>query len=230
MLFYNIFDIINFYQNENSKTRTTEFMIFLYQVDRLKVMFIFCTYFADLYKWELFIIATKDKNKRDARKFIRDKKRLEIITAILLFMIVAISLTLIGFRIGLPNWEHIKVIKDAQVYFIITIFSLFLIGYAFMLVILRKQMKKAYPNFYEREKDKIYLATISIVVCIAARVGFNIATLSISVQDALGESMLNNTWFWPVYSFTLDLFTSVLPLTSTVYSLMYMFSHKKNIM
>ncbi|TNV79101.1 hypothetical protein FGO68_gene7936 [Halteria grandinella] len=91
-------------------------------------------------------------------------------------------------------------------------------------------MKRTYPKFYQRERDRILLATLSIIVSITARIGFNIAGGFDSVQNALGESFLNNTWFYPMYELILELLSSIFPIASTIYSLMYMVMHKKNIL
>jgi hypothetical protein len=70
---------------------------------------------------------------------------------------------------------------------------------------------------------------LSIVVSITTRIGFNIANNIDAVDNDLDYSFEHNTWFYPLYELFLDLFASICPIASTIYSLMYMVTHKKNI-
>jgi hypothetical protein len=50
-----------------------------------------------------------------------------------------------------------------------------------------------------------------------------------SVDEALSNSYLNNTWLYPLFNFSFDITTSIWPIASAIYSLMYMITHQKNI-
>lgn len=46
----------------------------------------------------------------------------------------------------------------------------------------------------------------------------------------LDESFVNNTWLNPLYDFFLDIFSSIFPISSSIYSLLYMLTHRRKIM
>jgi hypothetical protein len=126
--------------------------------------------------------------------------------------------------------KEYRLITSMQGKFIISTFGLYLCIYLIVLTLLTSQMKKTYPRFYMRERGRIFLATISIIISISARMVFNFTWFLQSVQDALHHSILNNTWLYPTYQFMNMLCASFLPISSTIYSLMYMVTHKKNTM
>lgn len=51
-----------------------------------------------------------------------------------------------------------------------------------------------------------------------------------TVIEAFEYSFANNTWLYPIYYAVSDLFASLFPIGSTIYSLMYMVTHTRNMM
>ena len=49
-------------------------------------------------------------------------------------------------------------------------------------------------------------------------------------MTSLEYSDLNGTWLYPLYSFTIDIVASLLPISCTIYSLTYMVMHRRNMM
>ncbi|TNV78760.1 hypothetical protein FGO68_gene14159 [Halteria grandinella] len=232
---YSIVDIFFrlFVQEFEDMIEAYELLTCIEQVDRAKVMFIFCAFVFDIYKWCIFIIATNKQNVYNSDRFLQQKRHTQYVIAGVLAIIVITSVTLMGMLIAIGDQRgevEYEKIDHFQSYFIAASFGLFLLCYLSTLLILTRQMKRTYPKFYQRERDRILLATLSIIVSITARIGFNIAGGFDSVQNALGESFLNNTWFYPMYELILELLSSIFPIASTIYSLMYMVMHKKNIL
>ena len=58
LLIFCILDIISFKVNDDNFLNTGLGLSMMEQIDRLKVMFIYCAFVFDLYKWCIFIAAT----------------------------------------------------------------------------------------------------------------------------------------------------------------------------
>lgn len=50
------------------------------------------------------------------------------------------------------------------------------------------------------------------------------------MEEALDESEINNTWLDPIYEMCINLFGSVMPITATLLSMLYLLTHQRNIM
>jgi hypothetical protein len=123
--------------------------------------------------------------------------------------------------------EPFATIELAEFYFIVSSFGLFLIAYIVVLTLLTSRLKRFFPSFYEKEKSKIYLASLSIIVSITARIFFVILYEIDSLAKTFDDSYRENTLLWPIVQFLTAIFTSLVPIGSIIYSLMYAITHKK---
>lgn len=114
--------------------------------------------------------------------------------------------------------------------FIYSTFALFLIIYIVVLTLLIKRLKQHFPTFYLKERTQIYVASISVIVSIIARIGINVLYSFDSVIDALDESYAADTWLFPLSQLFVILFASLFPIGSVTYSLIYALTHKKRMM
>jgi hypothetical protein len=78
--------------------------------------------------------------------------------------------------------------KNADYLFIYSTFTLFLIVYIVVLTLLIKRLKQHFPAFYQKEKTQIYIASVSVIVSLVARIGINILYSFDAVNDALQDS------------------------------------------
>ena len=79
-------------------------------------------------------------------------------------------------------------IKNAESYFIVVSFALFLVAYVAVFYLLTSRLKRFYPSFFAKERSKLYLAASSIIVSIAARILFVILYDIDSLEQAFDES------------------------------------------
>ena len=119
-------------------------------------------------------------------------------------------------------------IDDAQSYFNVISFSLFLIFYCVILRQLTTRLKTYYTKFYEREGRTIWISNISIIVSIIARIFFNLIVTFDAVMDKLDESLQQGTWLYPMYHLISSMLGTILPISSIIYSLMYGITHKSS--
>jgi hypothetical protein len=82
--------------SEESYITTSYFPIKLVsQLECLKAMFMFAAFVFDIYKWCIFIIATRSYNLYNSRSFITQKKKLQWAIAILQILNLVISLSFV---------------------------------------------------------------------------------------------------------------------------------------
>jgi hypothetical protein len=82
-------------------------------------------------------------------------------------------------------------------YSTIGLFSLFLLVYILVLVVLSRRLKKYFPKFFQQEKFKIILATGAIVLAIVSRIATNIWLIN-NVEE-INNSFDDNSWLYPAY-------------------------------
>jgi hypothetical protein len=87
-----------------------------------------------------------------------------------------------------------------------------------------QSLKKTYPKFYQRERNRILRASVMIIMAILGRIVFNILIQIESISSAMNESTRDNTWLFPSYELSTRLLGTIFPLASMLYSLKYMFS------
>jgi hypothetical protein len=118
-------------------------------------------------------------------------------------------------------------IEQIEFYFIVVSFGLFFVAYSLILYVLTSRLKKFFPSFFLKERSKIYLASISILFSISARIFFVCIYEIDSLNEKFDDSFKNNTWLWPIMQFLTLIFASLVPVASIIYSLMYAITHKK---
>ena len=123
-----------------------------------------------------------------------------------------------------PTFDRIE---NAEFYFIVVSFALFLLAYLVVFYLLTSRLKRFFPSFFAAERPKLYLAASSIIVSIAARILFVILYEIDSLEQDFDESYRENTWLWPVMQFLTVMVASLMPIASIIYSLMYAITHKK---
>ncbi|TNV79342.1 hypothetical protein FGO68_gene937 [Halteria grandinella] len=79
-----------------------------------------------------------------------------------------------------------------------------------------------------RERKRILTATVGIILSILVRISLNILNQQDSIIEALDQSILDSTWLYPLYQFFFQLVASIFPITSITYSLLYMVTHRRN--
>jgi hypothetical protein len=79
---------------------------------------------------------------------------------------------------------------------ITVIFSIFLILYISIFLLLVKKLKKDFPDFYEDGKNKIYIINGIIFLSLCLRVIINI--IIITIYQELVESFNKETWLFPL--------------------------------
>ena len=97
-----------------------------------------------------------------------------------------------------------------------------MIIYTLVLIKLRRTLLTNYPQFFEREKTRIYISTLSIIISIVGRIIFIILQQFDSLRKALSDSVRDDTWNAPLFSLAVDFFTVLIPCASALYSLLYM--------
>lgn len=120
--------------------------------------------------------------------------------------------------------------KRADYLFIYSTFTLFLIVYVAVLIMLVKRLKRHFPSFYLKERKQILIASVSVIISLVARIGINILYSFDSVNDALDDSYTEDTWLFPISQLIVILLASLFPIASVIYSLMYALTHKKRMM
>ena len=123
--------------------------------------------------------------------------------------------------------ETFDKIENAEFYFIVVSFALFLVAYVAVFYLLTSRLKRFFPSFFAKERSQLYLAATSIIVSIAARILFVILYEIDSLSQDFDESYRENTWLWPVMQFLTVMVASLMPIASIIYSLMYAITHKK---
>ena len=193
-------------------------------VDQLKVMFTFCAFVFDLYKWCVFIVATSQTVKSSGEEGNEKKQRLMVRILYIVQIIIIGAFLFFFFSISLfnPISDSIKNVKLASRYFIITMFAIFLVVYTFVLVFLSRRLKKYFPKFYEKEHLKIFLTTGIIILAIVSRITVN--TWLINHLQDIEDSLNNGDWLYPGYQLITCLFATFFPLAATVVSLLYALS------
>jgi hypothetical protein len=156
---------------------------------------------------------------------------------ILLYTLVATQTLIITtsavFIIGILSTAEIDdanaLWQDAQFLFISSTFTLFLVLYTTVLIILLARLKKYYPGFYKKESKQIILVSVSIIVSIISRIVINTVYSIDEVNHALDVSFEEDTWLFPISQIISMLFASIFPIGSIIYSLMYAITHKKRL-
>ena len=113
-------------------------------------------------------------------------------------IMMVLSLTLI---IGLLSTEGGTDLNKTWLqtfrYFTITIFSSFLIVYVGTLLWLTLRLKLYFPNFYQKEKVKIFVTNGCIIIAIIARISNNFFLALF--KNEIDISYDEGTWFYPMY-------------------------------
>jgi hypothetical protein len=197
-------------------------------VDSFKVMFTFCAFVFDLYKWCIFIIATATdiSDERDLTKYRQERLRVALISV--QTIVITISLVFMTGLLVTPAFTDLnnEFISSQKIYTIVT-FSTFLLVYLSVLIILRGRLKKYFPRFYAKESQKILLSNGIIIVSIISRICANIFTFLF--QEEINDSYGKGTWFYPLYQLFSSFFASLFPLAAIIVSLMYAVNQKKRI-
>lgn len=196
-------------------------------------MFILCAFVFDLYKWCIFLLATEtciDDGISSKNKMYRSKsKMLQFVLIGVQIFVVLLSLTFSAIMLMASEESDLyNQIDDAQSYFNVISFSLFLIFYCVILRQLTTRLKTYYTKFYEREGRTIWISNISIIVSIIARIFFNLIVTFDAVMDKLDESLQQGTWLYPMYHLISSMLGTILPIASIIYSLMYGITHKSS--
>lgn len=132
-----------------------------------KVAFIFSSFIFDIYKWLVFIQSTHKESFSDA------KRRLIAGLAIVQTLNFACNGTYIGIMATLElDWDAASwaLLGDVRGYYQMGMFGSFLLVYIATLVILTRSLRARYPKFYQRERLRIWVPTVSIMCSIVARV------------------------------------------------------------
>lgn len=164
------------------------------QIDALKVMFIFCAFVFDLYKWCIFVAATSQTISVNKDLLQVRHKQLQVALVGVQSLIVATSLTFsIAIIATSPDTEKDDsstndAWQNAQFLFISSTFGIFLMVYTLVLILLISRLKRYFPHFYKKEKRQIFLASVSVMVSILARMAINIVYSIDSVDKALNLS------------------------------------------
>jgi hypothetical protein len=145
------------------------------------------------------------------------------------FLSIGACVVAMGVYHPLEDLQEWDLVHNLSTYLVIGMFGVFLILYIVVAVLVTRSLKKFYPKFYLRERTRILSATLSMIFSIVARIVFNFVQDLKSVDEALSISELNNTWLYPLFNFSFDITTSIWPIASAIYSLMYMITHQKNI-
>lgn len=110
----------------------------------------------NLYKYCLFIIA--------ARNLLSMERPVLILNAVTIAAIV-VNLESFGTLIGLlcsydyfADYAQLEVIDVWFHWLVIGMFSGFLLCYTSVFIVLQRNLKKSYPNFYQRERKRLLIA------------------------------------------------------------------------
>ncbi len=91
----------------------------------------------------------------------------------------------------------------------------FVFGTAFLVIglLLIRDLKHHYTDFYQEEKAKIIAATLILTISLYARATLDLLERTISpLKQAETESLINNTNFTPIYIFFKDMLVEVGPI------------------
>ena len=91
------------------------------------------------------------------------------------------------------NQEWFKALRG----FTVTVFSIFLIVYVFVLYILTSRLKRYFPKFYLKERPKILTSNGVIIISIVTRISVNIFIYLF--QEEMDISYGSGTWFYPIF-------------------------------
>ncbi|CDW88277.1 UNKNOWN [Stylonychia lemnae] len=167
-------------------------------IDFGKIYFFFSAIVFDVYKWVLFVLATKTYVSMKEDLYQRDKRILLISMIISQFVVLATSLGIIIAMFidpGNTNAHETQYVFTSVVYFIT------LVVYITVCYQLANRLKRFYPNFYEKEKNR----------------------------TKLSESQDNNNWYFPLHQLFVIILGSLFPIGSITYSLMNGINNKKKV-
>lgn len=221
-------DIASFYAADDDFLNTNLGTDMTEQLDRLKVMLIFCAFVFDLHKWCVFIAATTPTQVKHSVWHRRLTKGL-IVTQV---VYVALSLTLM---VGVMATASVSITPsdsntkwmNVQYLFISATFGSFLIAYSLAFLLLISRLRRHFPAFYKNERTKLFIASTSIVISIIARMAINAVYSVESINTELDQSFKQGTWLFPLVNFLSMVVASLFPIGSIIYSLMYAITHKK---
>ena len=143
-------------------------------LDYMKVTCLFCAFLLDLYKWLIFIIASRALNDNDEMDM-NSQRTIKLWIIGSLTLQVACSITLLTMNVltqmkELDNRDWLRI----QSLVITITFGIFLFVYIAVFVILLKRLRQNYPGVFKKERSRIYTISICIVISLVARVSFNI--------------------------------------------------------
>lgn len=158
----------------------------------------------------------------------------KILIAVQAFVILSSLVFIVGIIVTSERIDEIPPAnlkwRNADYLFIYSTFTLFLIVYIVVLTLLIKRLKLHFPAFYLKEKKQIYIASLSVIVSLVARIAINVLYSFDAVNEALDNSFEADGWLFPMSQLFVILFASLFPIASVMYSLRYALTHKKRMM
>lgn len=139
----------------------------------------------------------------------------------MIILTVIIAAGIVGIEGGTDT--NLLFIEASRIY-LITTFSVFLVVYIIVLYLLTTRLKRYFPKFYLKERNKIFTSNGVIILSIVSRISMNIFVFF--NQHELDLSYNEGTWFFPLYQLFSCFFSSLFPLAAIIVSLMYAINHK----
>ncbi|CDW91462.1 UNKNOWN [Stylonychia lemnae] len=196
----------------------------------IAVMFFSFALVFDLYKWMIFLVATKMYINPRKNIYVRNQRILlwALITAQLILLTIALVFITLMLIYDYDTddehkWEVTQNILDVQFYFVACLFFIILTVFIVVDVWLIRRLKIFYPSFYQRQKGQILLANFGTILSLSARLVINIVMTQPFYNELLNDSL---DPIHQIISITLGFY---LPIGAITYSLMYAFQQKKRL-
>jgi uncharacterized membrane protein YidH (DUF202 family) len=141
---------------------------------------------------------------------------------------IAATLTILIFAVDEEDYygEYEK-LYPIQNYFVTGTFGVFLIVYSIVLHLLTRRLKRFYPKFYQKERKKLITVNSLIILSISVRVVISVVNGTEAFNKFISDSFNKNTIGYPLMQFSIVFFTSLMPISTIIYSLMHAFNQKK---
>lgn len=117
--------------------------------------------------------------------------------------------------------------ENAFLDFLKAAFGVFFFIYCTIFPLLLFSLKRTFPELYLKDRLRIFIASISIIFSIAARVIFIWAWRTETLHKILIESYEQDTWLYPLASFTFEFCAVICPLGSMIFSMIYLMDKEK---
>ena len=131
----------------------------------------------DLYKWHLFIAMTKEYDESIKDRTPLEAKVLQNKIRVYYAFILVASLVIIAYVALLSVFLATSYSKDANVIWIKvfrdvvnSFYIIFLVAYIITLTILRHQLQKYFPHYYQMQKRKLAITSFSLIISISAKI------------------------------------------------------------